>query len=63
MKGIVHKTTQVFTQLNGCSALDIVGSARSKEWDSTQELTQGFTHRHYSVVIAIVFIVIVIACI
>jgi hypothetical protein len=63
MKDIVHKTTQCFTQSNGFSALDIVGSARGKEWNSTHELTQSFTHRGYSVVIAIVFIVIVIACI
>jgi hypothetical protein len=63
MKGIVHKTTQVFTQSEGLSALDVVGSARTSEWNSTQQFTQRSTHWIYSVVIAIVFIVIVIACI
>ena len=63
MIGIVHKTTQVFTQLKKLSALDVVGSARTYEWNSTQQFTQRSTHWIYSVVIAIVFIVVVIACI
>lgn len=63
MKGIVQKTTQAFTQLKELSALDVVGSGRNKEWDSTHQFTQYSTHWTYSVVIAIVFIVVVIACI
>jgi len=63
MRAFTQRLTQCFTQGESLVAFDLTGSSRGSEWNSTQTFTQVSTHWTVSVVIAIVSIVIVIACI
>jgi len=63
MRAFTQRLTQCFTQGDSLGAFDLTGCPRGSEWNSTQTFTQVSTHWTVSVVIAIVSIVIVIACI